>query len=233
MDRPTRGRGPSGVIREQLRGRDTWYDVCVPNGVDFRALRLCVAGWALLVAGCGASAKVQPKTADDSYDWSTYQGTFAPDGPGVKAAEEPKAEKADKPEKPDKAEEASARSDAAPTKHVSTRKIRGESVSSVTADVVAGASKSAFRAKVVSTNVVVGPEYEQLQVVLKNAAVQIVRPAATPDKEGPKIRSPKARNDDLGKTDSAWYDRDADVLVLVQAKKKATSRRVLNALLKR
>jgi hypothetical protein len=192
-----------------------------------------------LLLGCGAATKT-PKVADDSYDWSGYQGTFAPGGAGLRnepaaaarAKPSEKAEKQAKGETSDKTERAE-KADEAPAKKTSKGKIHGESVSSVSADVVAGASKTALKSKVLSTNVVVGQEYEQLQVVLKGVAVQIVRPAANPDKEGPKIRSPKVRSDDLAKTESAWYDPEADVLVLVQSSKKATSQRALKAILKR
>jgi hypothetical protein len=85
----------------------------------------------------------------------------------------------------------------------------------------------------VSTNVIVGPEYEMVQVVLKNASVQIVRPASSPDSSGPKLRAPRERKGALSSSESAWLDEDADVLVLVQAPKGATSKKALKAILKK
>lgn len=190
----------------------------------------------LLVAGCGASTK-KVKVAEKDYDWSDYKGTYA-DGakaePASKTEAAPKkvakAEKSEKADKPEKSEKADKDSE----KKVSKAKIQGESVSSVSADMVAGASKTALKSKVVSTNTVVGAEYEQLNVVLnKGVAVQIIRPAAKPDGSGPKVRSPKARSEGLAETDASYYDEQADVLVLVQAAKKATSKKALKAILKK
>lgn len=186
----------------------------------------------LLVAGCGASTK-KVNVAEKDYDWSDYKGTYAA-GASAKP-EEPAPKKVAKAEKSDKAEKAE-KSDKADKeeKKISKAKIQGESVSSVSADVVAGASKTALKSKVVSTNTVVGAEYEQLQVVLnKGVAVQIIRPAAKPDGAGPKVRSPKARSEGLAETDASYYDEQADVLVLVQAAKKATSKKALKAILKK
>jgi hypothetical protein len=168
-------------------------------------------------------AKVEAPQGD--YDWSDYKGTFAATG-------KPKIEKSEKSEekKPAAAPQAAAPQDAGPK--VSRAKIRGESVSLVTPEMTALALTKSLKAKVMSTNVTVGPEYEQIQIVSKNFAVQIVRPATKPDGSGPKVRSPKARSDDLAKTESAYYDRDADVLVLVQAPKKAASKKVLAVILK-
>lgn len=177
----------------------------------------------LLLVGCGARPKPQAESAA-AYDWSDYKGTFAQSTTpgGSTPAATPSAAPA-----PAKVEPAAASAKA------SKGTIRGESVSSVSVDAVAGASTLALKTKVVSSNVVVGQEYEQLQVVLSGMAVQIIRPAAVPDKTGPKVRSPKARNGGLLKTESGWYDADADVLVLVRAEKKARSQKALLALLKR
>lgn len=122
---------------------------------------------------------------------------------------------------------------ATPSKKLSKGTIQGESVSSVSVDAVAGASKTVLKSKVVSSKVVVGREYEQLQVVMKGVALQIIRPAATPDPQGPKVRSPKVRSNALLKNESGWYDESANVLVLVKAPKKASSQKVLAAILTR
>ena len=173
------------------------------------------------IGGCAAAPKKQAE-APAAYDWSDYKGTFA------KGDDRPAAE-AVKPKADAKAE---ASGSAAATK-VSKGTIQGESVSSVTADTVAGASKTALKAKVVSSNVIVGREFEQVQVVMKGVSVQIIRPTATPDKAGPKLRSPKARSSSLLKSESGWYDADANVLVLVRAPKKASSQKALLALLQK
>ena len=179
---------------------------------------------ALALGGCGAAPKKQAE-APAAYDWSDYKGTYA------KGEDRPAAE----PVKPKATADAKAEllgTSAAPPK-VSKGTIQGESVSSVSVDAVAGASKSALKSKVVSSNVIVGREYEQIQVVMKGVSVQIIRPTSTPDKSGPKIRSPKVRSSGLLKTESGWYDADANVLVLVRAQKKASSQKALLALLQK
>jgi hypothetical protein len=192
-----------------------------------------VALVALLLAGCANHAKPSATPSSPDYDWADYTGKYAggvaPPKDGAKPKDEPKAAKpaattaaaADAPAKP------------ADDKKMSAAKIGGQSVSEVSADDVASASKRALRTSIVSTNVTVGPEYEQINVVLKACAVQIIRPAASPAPDGPKVRSPRARHDDLARTDSGFFDESADVLVLVQAQKKAASKRALSALLQR
>ena len=168
----------------------------------------------VVLSGCGAAQK-QPASAPTPYDWSDYKGTFAQGPEDRTVAEAPKA-------KPKSEEKGDASTGASSTK-VSKGTIQGESVSSVSVDAVTNASKTMLKSKVVSSDVIVGAEYEQVQVVMKGVAVQIIRPAANPDKAGPKVRSPKARNGGLLKTESGWYDADANVLVLVRATKKASS----------
>jgi hypothetical protein len=200
------------------------------------SLQKLVALSALFLAvGCAKPAK--PVAAPEAdYDWSKYNGgNEAPsaadkatadkpvtDGASATAAKAPASE--DDTPRPGKV-------DLSPKKP-SKAKIRGQSVSSVSAESVAGASKAALKSKVLSSDVIAGPEYELVRVVLKDASVQIIRPAASPDSGGPKLRSPKLRNDSLTTNESAWYDADADVLVLVQAKSGA-SKKALGALLKK
>ena len=187
------------------------------------ALVLCP----LVLAGCGAAPKPQA-SAPAPYDWSDYKGTFA------QGAEERPTPVPLATVKPKAGAEPKAEVDATPSpKKVSKGTILGESVSSVSVDAVAGASKTVLKSKVVSSNVIVGQEYEQIQVVMKGVAVQIIRPAASPDKAGPKVRSPKVRSGGLLKSESGWYDEEANVLVLVRAKKKASSQKALLAILKR
>jgi hypothetical protein len=201
-----------------------------------------------LGAGCAAAPKHQA-TTPEAYDWSDYKGTYAAGGDssanptgGANAVDKSPSKTASSGDgsKNLKAEmlggagapAASSGSAAAASKR-SRGTISGESVSSVSVDAVAGASKSVLKSKVVSSNVVVGQEYEQLQVVMKGVALQIIRPAATPDKAGPKVRSPKARQTAMSKSESGWYDADADVFVLVKAGRKASSQKTLAAILNR
>ncbi|HEY8078839.1 MAG TPA: hypothetical protein VIF62_32125 [Labilithrix sp.] len=178
----------------------------------------------LMLAGCGHHAKPAEAPTQSDYDWADYTGKFANGAPkdDPKPAAAPAKASADAP--------APAAAVATDDKR-SQAKIGGLSVSEVSADDVASTTQKMLRSKVVSSNLTVGPEYEQINVVLRGMAVQIVRPANAPDKSGPKVRSPKARNDDLGKTDSSYYDSIADVIVLVQAEKKAASKRALAVLL--
>src|SRR5205085_12634022 len=109
--------------------------------------------------------------------------------------------------------------------------INGESVSTINANALANASKTALKGKVISCNALVGSTYEQLNVQLKGASVQIVRPASNPSSTGPSIASPKSRNDAMSKADAAFYDEEADVVVIVNAGgKKAAAQKVLSSL---
>jgi hypothetical protein len=176
-------------------------------------------------------SNVEAPTPD--YDWSDYKGTYAGGARPKADKPEKKAEKpAEKPAAEPAAKNDDKSADAPASKKSSRTKIRGESLSLITPESTAAALTKALRTKVVSSNVTIGPEYEQIHIVTKTCAVQIVRPASKPDGSGPKVRSPKARSDDLASTESAFYDRDADVIVLVQSPKKAASKKVLGALLK-
>ena len=204
-----------------------------------------------LAVGCAKAAKPAAAPEPD-YDWSTYNGGKEAPADTAKAngADKSESSTADsKPSKPSKPESVAAApaadtssDDPKPAKpdvsssgahKASKAKIKGESLSSVGADAVAGASKKALKSKVVSSNVITGPDYEMVQIVLKDASVQIVRPATTPDSSGPKLRSPKVRNDSLSSTESGYYDADADVLVLVQSAKAAKSKKALAAIVKK
>ena len=191
---------------------------------------------ALGPAGCAhPKAAAAPQEAD--YNWGDYKGGSGSDSSAAAPkSDAPKPATTASAEAPkgdvDATKQASSDASALPHKP-SKAKIRGESVSSVGVDALAGASKSALKSKVVSSNVVVGSDYEMVQVVLKGASVQIVRPASAPDQAGPKVRSPKARNDSLAATESGWYDADADVLVLVRASKAVKSKKALSSLLQR
>lgn len=191
-----------------------------------------IAILALALAGCATRAKPAAAPAEPDYDWSTFKGgkveePAASSSSSSKASsKETKKDASDESAKPAASDEASS----GDAKKMSSTKISGHSLSEVDADSVANAAR-ALRLSLVSSNTIVGPEYEQLNIVFNNLSVQIVRPASSPDKSGPKVRSPKARNDDMAKTDAGFYDASADVLVLVQAPKKATSKKTLAVLL--
>jgi len=209
-----------------------------------------------LVVGCGKPPK-PAVTVEPDYDWSSFNGGNESPGGSSKSAKsdtsssDSSSSSTPAPSKPAKSDNVAAApapssdgsaDDPKPAKpdvsssgshRPSKAKIKGESVSSVGADAVAGASKKALKSKVVSSNVITGPDYEMVQIVLKDASVQIVRPATTPDSSGPKLRSPKVRNDSLSSTESGYYDADADVLVLVQSAKAAKSKKALAAIVKK
>jgi hypothetical protein len=186
-----------------------------------RSLVVVLLSSATLFACGGASVDGEGAKGPDP--WADYKGTFATKGESHATA---------KPESKSKAK-AEPGEQEAPKKVASKGTIKGESLSSIGVDALADASKGAFKSKVVSSNVVVGSQYEQVQVQLKGASVQIIRPAASPDPNGPSVSAPKARNGELAKGESGWYDEDADVLVVVAAKKKPTAQRALGTMLKR
>jgi hypothetical protein len=187
-----------------------------------------LASCALALGGCASVPRSNEPVAPAAYDWSDYQGTFAePDErPQVEAATATAKATAAAPT-------AVAPAPEEPTKRVSKGTIQGESVSSVSVGSVADASKSLFKAKVLSSKTIVGREYEQLQVVMKGTTVQIIRPAQTPAKAGPKLRSPRSRSAGLSRSESGWYDADADVLVVVRAPRRLSSKKALVALLQK
>lgn len=213
----------------------------VPSSFRLSSLALT----ALVLAGCSARAKhaAAPTEAPD-YDWSGFDdGKETPAATAKAEKPEQQDRPADKPDKQHKADEQEAKVDkdakdvapkpaAAPdaSKKISATKIAGQSVSQVTVDAVAEAMQRATRKNLVSTSVIVGAEYEQVSIVLDKLAVQIVRPASAPDRSGPKVRSPKARKSGVAQTEAAFFDPNADVLVLVQADKKATSVKALASL---
>jgi hypothetical protein len=195
------------------------------------AVAIVLCSVALFACGGGTpEAKSEPNL------WADYKGTYAtPAGArGTTSSPKPEAKEAKaKAAEPAKDEEEKAAEKAAPSRKASKTTIHGESISAIGPDALAEVSKSALKAKVVNSKLVVGAQYEQVQIQLKGVAVQIVRPAANPVTGGPSVSSPKARNDSLSKTESAWYDEEADVLIVVNAPKKAASQKALGAILER
>ena len=186
----------------------------------------------LCLVACGGAAK--EAKAPDSDPWAGYTGKYAETGPGTGAV---KAAKADKPAKAEKTEAAAApvekAADATPAApKVSSATIHGESVSSVGLDSLADSAKSATKGKVVSTKYLVGPKYEQLMIQMKGVTMEVIRPAANPAPDGPTFSSPKARTGEAAKTESSYYDADADVAVVVKGANKAGANKVLGSLVK-
>jgi len=179
----------------------------------------------LALFACGGTKEEAQSAANP---WADFKGTYS-----TPASPEHKAEKAEAAKKDTKAkDEATEEAQAAAPKKASKGTVKGESVSSISVDSLTDASKTALKAKFVSNSVVTGPQYELVQVQLKGATVQIIRPAEKPSPNGPAIASPKAKNGELSKTDAGWYDEEADVLVLVNAPKKAAAQKALGSIVK-
>ena len=195
-----------------------------------RVLHIAAVLSSLAVFACGGAAKKDAK-GPESDPWAGYTGKYAEPASGARAskAEPPKSDKAKPAEKA--AEKAAEKTDEA-TAHKSTATIHGESVSSIDLDTFADATKTATKAKVVSTKYLVGPKYEQLQIQMKGMAVQVIRPAANPAPDGPSIASPKARSGGVSKLESGYYDADADVVVVVTATGKPAAQKVLGTIVK-
>jgi hypothetical protein len=190
------------------------------------------------LVACGGS-KNEAK-GPEANPWADYKGTYATVGTPHEAKAKPEktdknADKADKAEANAKEAKPEAKADepAAAPKKPSKGTIKGESVSSIGLDAFTDASKGALKSKVVSTKYVVGPQYEEMQVQLKGATVQVIRPAANPAADGPAVASPKERSGGVSKTESSWYDADADVVVVVTSKQKPVSAKALGSILKK
>jgi len=209
--------------------------------IDF----VCAFSLVLGLVACGGAAQ-NTKGADDNV-WSGYKGTYAgakdpgrtsPAPPPTKAAEAKKA----KAETEEAAEEATddttAADPAAPSPAASSTKkskatIGGESVSSIGEDALASLTTKNLKSEMLSSSIMVGAKYERIQVQLKGATVSIIRPAASPNANGPAVAEPKARKADLAKTEAAHYDADADVLVVVNAPKKGAAQKALGSIVKK
>jgi hypothetical protein len=180
------------------------------------------------VFACGGSNEEAKSAADP---WADFKGTYS--------THAEQSEKGDATKKEAKAkadsdhDSASAKGDESAAKKASKGTIKGESLSTISVDALTDASKSALKAKFVSNSVVTGAQYELVQVQLKGATVQITRPAEKPSPNGPAIASPKAKNGELSKNEAAWYDEEADLLVVVNAAgKKAAAQKALGAIVK-
>ena len=187
------------------------------------------------LTGCAAGQKEVKAPETDS--WAGYRGTYASSAPqaaGDPAKVEKKIMHAEPEASKAQVEEPSVAAPPRPNKKKSSKgMITGESVSSIGVDSLATALGTSLKAKVVSQDLTVGPKYELVQVQLKGQSVQIVRPAASPDPTGLAIPSPTERNGEMSTTESGWYDADADVLVIVNASKKASSQSSLGTILEK
>ena len=171
------------------------------------------------------------KTKDEANPWGNFTGKYSDAAPREKAAS------AAAPKKEAEAssnEEAAATEGAAPApKKASEATVKGESISSVSVESLTEASTNALKSQFVSNGIMTGPKYELVQVELKTATVQIIRPAEKPAPNGLPIPSPKAKNAELEANDAGWYDEEADVLVIVNAPKKAAAQKALGAIVNR
>lgn len=188
-----------------------------------------------MLFACSATTQTAKSESDV---WAGYQGTYATPmaaaDKGNKAAPAKKESVADaKAKAAEPREEAAApepKSDA--PKKASKTTINGESISKIAAPALAEVSKSAFKSKTAAHKVTAGSQYEQVQIATKGGVtVHVVRPAQSPGSAT--VASPKSRNDSLSKTEAAWYDEEADVLIVVNAGKKAAAQKALGQLLER
>ena len=177
---------------------------------------------------CGAASQ---NAKPEKNPWGNFTGKYSKPAPREKAesAEASKEEAAAK----DEAEEAATAEGATAPKKPSRATVKGESVSSISVESLMDASAAALQSPFVSSGVITGPEYEIVQVELKAATVQIIRPAEKPAPNARPIPSPKAKNAELRPNDAGWYDEEADVLVIVNAPKKAAAQKALGAIVKR
>ena len=175
------------------------------------------------LAACGGGATQEAK---DANVWSDFSGKYSTPAEPRGSSSTAKSEQAkrDAKAKTDAKEEAA---EAAPAKKASKATIHGESLSTISDAALADASKGALKTKVVSTKIVNGPQYEHVKVQLKGATVHIIRPNPGSETGNGSVDAPKARNSSLSKAEAGYYDEEADVLVVVEAGKKANAEKAL------
>lgn len=181
------------------------------------------------LTACGGAATQEAK---DANVWSDFSGKYsAPAEPrGSSSSAKSEQAKRDAKSKSEAKEEAV---EAAPAKKASKATIHGESLSTISDAALADASKGALKTKVVSTKIVNGPQYEHVQVQLKGATVHIIRPNPGSETGNGSVDAPKARQSSLSKAEAGYYDEDADVLVVVEAGKKANAEKALASIVSR
>ncbi|MBX3230523.1 MAG: hypothetical protein KIT84_02680 [Labilithrix sp.] len=201
---------------------------------------LLAAVVSLGLIACGGSQDAK-SAADVQTDWSTFSGKYS----DTASPRHARAEKADKgevaaKESAAKAKEAPVEKEEAPAlpstpaPKSSRGMVKGESLSSVSLDMLGEAATTGTKSKLVSSGIVTGTKYETLTVETKKGTIKITRPAASPNPSGPDVTAPKAKSADLPKTTASWYDEDADVLVTVTTPKgKSAAQKTLGAVVKR
>lgn len=190
---------------------------------------------ALALGACGGAATQEAK---DANMWSDFSGKYSTPAEPRGSTSSAKSEQArrDAKSKTTEQKEDSAGAAAAPAKKSASSSkatVHGESVSTIGDAALAEASKSALKAKVVSTKIVNGPQYELVKVQLKGATVQIIRPNPGDEKGNGTVDAPKSRYASLSKAEASYYDEDADVLVVVEAGKKANAEKALASIVAR
>ncbi len=179
--------------------------------------------------GLFACGGAKQNAKDEASSWGNFTGKYST-APAPRARSE-SAEASKKEAEPKADEEATATGEAARApKKASQATVNGESVSSISVEALTEASTNALKTTLVSNGIITGPKYELVQVELKTATVQIIRPAEKPAPSGLAIPSPKAKYAELEPNDAGWYDEEADVLVIVNGTKKAAAQKALSAI---
>lgn len=183
------------------------------------------------LAACGGASQSTTEAADP---WSGFTGKYSTaDARGTSSSAHAEAAPAKKDATKGKTETKElAPEEAAPAKKASKAKIGGESISTIADNTLADASKGALKTKVLSSTIQTGAQYEQVKVQLKGAVVVIIRPVGA-DTGNANVAAPKTRSSSLAKSEAGYYDEEADVLVLVDAGKKAAAEKALGAILTR
>lgn len=204
---------------------------------------------------CGGATE-EAKSANDENVWKGYTGEYAASSSEYakptfskksaspmkkdQGAEEVAEEKpAPAAKQASKAKEAPAEEEekplfTAPKKPASKGTVKGESVSSVSVEQLGASAMAATKSKsVVSSGTMTGARYEVVTVETKKGTIKITRPAATPNPKGPEVTPPSNKLGDIGKNESAWFDEEGDVIVVVSAKKKADAAKLLNSVVKK
>jgi hypothetical protein len=184
----------------------------------------------LVLGACGGAATQEAK---DANVWSDFSGKYSSPAQSTGNASSAKSEQARRDAKSAKAEPKEEAAEATPAKKSSKATIHGESLSTISDAALADASKGALKTKVVSTKIVNGPQYEHVKVQLKGATVYIIRPNPGSETGNGSVDAPKARNSSLSKAEAGYYDEDADVLVVVEAGKKANAEKALASIVTR
>ena len=208
-----------------------------------------------LFACAGKATNEEAKSpVSDGSEWAGFTGDYSQSSgsrglvkaPVVKKEAAPTVEKeeaaeapAPKAEKAAKAAPKSEETEEIPAGFVAAKKpqskgtVKGESVSSISEGALSTAAAGAMKAKVSSSGTMSGSRYEVVTVETKKATIKITRPASTPNPKGPTVTEPVNKLGDIGKTESAWYDADGDVIVVVSSKNKAAAAKILNSIVKK